>query len=137
MSVQQTRAHFLRKYGALVDRPEVGARAYTPCATASHVRPDFKSRVELGVLGNASSHHNLVQQLIKQLTMLETVADGLLSLLGQVGRDLAEVYWRPGNTEPFLGLVERLTGAPLSADAWVAQLQRPLEQRYAGPAHPA
>ncbi|KAK9843964.1 hypothetical protein WJX81_000584 [Elliptochloris bilobata] len=68
MSVQQTRAHFLRKYGALVDRPEVG-------------------------------------------------------------RDLAEVYWRPGNTEPFLGLVEKLTGTPLSADAWVAQLQRPLEER--------
>ena len=50
-----------------------------------------------------------------------------------MGRDLAEVYWRPGNTEPFLGLVQRLTGAPLSADAWVAQLQRPLEERCAPP----
>lgn len=54
-----------------------------------------------------------------------------------MGRDLAEVYWRPGNTEPFLGLVERLTGAPLSADAWVAQLQQPLEERCAKPANPA
>lgn len=72
MSVQQTRAHFLRKYGSLVDRPEIG-------------------------------------------------------------RDLTEVYWRPGNTEPFLELVERLTGSALSADAWVAHLQRPVDERRVHP----
>ena len=53
MSVQQTRAHFLRKYGALVDRPEVGARAYAPCAGATHVLHKLKLRVDLGVMGNA------------------------------------------------------------------------------------
>ena len=62
------------------------------------------------------------------MTMLSGVAEQS-DQLEQVGRDLTEVYWRPGNTEPFLGLVQRLTGAPLSADAWVAQLQRPLEER--------
>lgn len=49
----------------------------------------------------------------------------------EVGRDLAEGYWRPGNTEPFLGLVARLTGAPLAADAWVAHLQHDLDARCA------
>jgi hypothetical protein len=49
----------------------------------------------------------------------------------EVGRDLAEGYWRPGNTEPFLGLVARLTGAPLAADAWVAHLCRDLDARCA------
>lgn len=45
----------------------------------------------------------------------------------RVGADLAEKYWLPGNGEPFLGLVQRLTGAPLSADAWVAELEAGLE----------
>lgn len=49
----------------------------------------------------------------------------------QVGRALAEAYWRPGNGAPFLGLVEALTGAPLSADAWTARLETPLEDLLA------
>ena len=44
----------------------------------------------------------------------------------QVGKDLEEVYWRPGNGAAFLDLVQQLTGHPLSADAWVAQLQEPV-----------
>lgn len=42
----------------------------------------------------------------------------------QVGKDLTDVYWRPGNGAMFLDLVEQLTGKPLAADAWVARLQR-------------
>ena len=37
----------------------------------------------------------------------------------------------PGNSEPFLGLVEALTGAPLTGDAWVEALRTPLEQLLA------
>ncbi len=64
--MHQTRDHFLRKYGTIVDNPRVGA-------------------------------------------------------------DLAAVYWAPGNSEAFRDLVERLTGRPLSADAWVADLQSDLD----------
>ncbi len=63
----QTRAHFLRAYGCIVDEPRVGA-------------------------------------------------------------DLADKYWRCGNGEMFLDLVHGLTGAPLTADAWVAHLQQPLDK---------
>jgi hypothetical protein len=45
-----------------------------------------------------------------------------------VGRDLAEVYWKPGNRSQFLSLVEELTGAPLSASAWVQRLNTPTEE---------
>lgn len=48
------------------------------------------------------------------------------SVAVQVGKDLEEVYWRPGNGAAFLDLVQQLTGQPLSADAWVAQLQEPI-----------
>ena len=42
----------------------------------------------------------------------------------QVGKDLEEAYWRPGNGAAFLDLVQGLTGQPLSADAWVSRLQQ-------------
>ena len=41
----------------------------------------------------------------------------------QVGKDLEEAYWRPGNGAAFLDLVQGLTGEPLSADGWVSKLQ--------------
>eukprot|EP01065_Artemidia_motanka_P006153 TRINITY_DN13013_c0_g1_i1.p1 TRINITY_DN13013_c0_g1~~TRINITY_DN13013_c0_g1_i1.p1 ORF type:complete len:663 (+),score=219.50 TRINITY_DN13013_c0_g1_i1:126-1991(+) len=71
MSVYQTRAHFLKKYGRIVDNENVG-------------------------------------------------------------KDLAEVYWRPGNSECFLDLVEKLTGRPLTADDWIEKLGVSVEERLAG-----
>jgi len=45
-----------------------------------------------------------------------------------VGPTLAEEYWRPGNGAVFLDLVQGLTGSPLSGEAWVRELSRPLEE---------
>ncbi|KAG1670769.1 hypothetical protein FOA52_013996 [Chlamydomonas sp. UWO 241] len=45
-----------------------------------------------------------------------------------IGKDLREQYWMPGNSEMFLDMVEKLTGRPLSADAWVTTLKEPVEQ---------
>ena len=70
MAVHQTRAHFLRKYGNIVDNPAVGP-------------------------------------------------------------DLTKTYWEPGNGEAFLDLVAELTGAPLSSDGWIAELEEDLEARVA------
>jgi len=42
----------------------------------------------------------------------------------QVGQQLAEKYWRPGNSKTFLQLVEDLTGKPFSAAATVAAVNR-------------
>jgi Zn-dependent oligopeptidase len=41
-----------------------------------------------------------------------------------VGRDLAEIYWRPGNSRSFLDLVRDMTGVPFSADALVEEVSR-------------
>jgi oligoendopeptidase F len=46
-----------------------------------------------------------------------------------VGKELTEVYWKPGNSEIFLHLVQKLTGKPLTGDAWIAKLQFDLEER--------
>eukprot|EP01027_Heterolobosea_sp_BB2_P015778 GEZU01022559.1.p1 GENE.GEZU01022559.1~~GEZU01022559.1.p1 ORF type:complete len:256 (-),score=101.75 GEZU01022559.1:98-865(-) len=45
-----------------------------------------------------------------------------------VGEDLCEVYWRPGNSESFLALVERMTGKPLQSADMVGYLCRDVEE---------
>ena len=45
----------------------------------------------------------------------------------EVGVALRDQYWRPGNSESFRDLVAKLTGAPLTGAAWVADLKKPLE----------
>lgn len=49
----------------------------------------------------------------------------------EVGAWLADGYFQWGNTRGFLPLVERLTGSPLSADAWVAELDTDVEEAVA------
>lgn len=49
----------------------------------------------------------------------------------EVGAWLTDGYFRAGNTRGFLPLVEELTGAPLSADAWVADLETDLDEAVA------
>mmetsp|Transcript_29894 Transcript_29894/g.62093 ORF Transcript_29894/g.62093 Transcript_29894/m.62093 type:complete len:689 (+) Transcript_29894:84-2150(+) len=44
-----------------------------------------------------------------------------------VGPTLTSAYWKPGNSEPFLSLVENLTGAPLTGDAWVNELKQSVD----------
>ncbi len=41
-----------------------------------------------------------------------------------VGRDLTAGYWEPGNGEMFLDLVQRVSGEPLTARAWVQDLRQ-------------
>ena len=48
-----------------------------------------------------------------------------------VGKELAEKYWEAGNSAAFLDLVENMTGKPLTGDAWVADLEEPLEAHLA------
>ena len=57
--------------------------------------------------------------------------DGCLVDNPNIGPTLADAFWKPGNSEAFLDLVERCTGAPLAGDAWVAALEEPLDAKLA------
>ena len=57
--------------------------------------------------------------------------DGYIVDNPTVGPTLRDAYWRPGNSEPFLGLVEALTGSALSGDAWVAALKQDVDSLLA------
>lgn len=48
-----------------------------------------------------------------------------------VGRDLAEQYWAPGNRESFRDYVAALTGTPFSADAYVEKVTRDTDEAVA------
>ena len=54
--------------------------------------------------------------------------DGYIVDNPAVGPTLTAAYWQPGNSEPFLGLVERLTGSPLTAGDWVGALEKGLDE---------
>lgn len=60
--------------------------------------------------------------------------DWVFVILCVVASDVCgqQTYWLPGNSEGFLDLVQKLTGKPLSADAWVNKLQRPLAEVVSG-----
>jgi hypothetical protein len=48
-----------------------------------------------------------------------------------VGRALTAVYWRPGNSESFLDLVNTLTSKPLTGAAWIDSLCEELPAKIA------
>ena len=54
---------------------------------------------------------------------------GTLTDNNNIGNDLANIYWKPGNSEQFLDLVKKMTGSPLTADAFVARYDVELETR--------
>merc|ERR1712194_286933 len=54
--------------------------------------------------------------------------DGYISDNPRVGPTLTEGYWKCGNSEQFLDLVERLTCKPMIGDAWVNDLKKSTEE---------
>jgi hypothetical protein len=66
----------------------------------------------------------LAEMAVHQTREFFHARDGYIVDNPTVGPTLRESYWRPGNSEPFLGLVEKLTGKPLTGDAWVAMLKQ-------------
>ncbi|KAJ3111647.1 hypothetical protein HK100_002621 [Physocladia obscura] len=46
----------------------------------------------------------------------------------QIGADLKNIYWHPGNSRMFLDLVEQMTGKGLSGDAWIESLEEDVDE---------
>jgi nickel-dependent lactate racemase len=47
-----------------------------------------------------------------------------------VGRDLANGYWKPGNSKSFFQFIQDLTGKPFSAKATVDLVNQPLDKVF-------
>ncbi|KAI3435664.1 hypothetical protein D9Q98_001722 [Chlorella vulgaris] len=109
---------------ALADETEVkieGGLAGRPLMSVPHILSDESSAYYHSyVLAEMAVHQNRAAFMAKYGAVVDEP---------RVGRDMAEVYWAPGNGEAFLDLVQKLTGAPLSSAAWVKDLQTPLKQK--------
>jgi len=111
---------------ALADEVELqiqGGLAARPLLSVPHIISDEASCYYHGyVLAEMSVHHTRAYFLEGGKQIVDNP---------EVGKQLTEVYWRPGNSEMFLDLVEKLTGKPLTGDAWVDVLNEPLESLIA------
>ena len=108
----------------LADRIETeiqGGLSPRPLLSVPHILADESSCYYHGyVLAEMSVHHTRAYFKAKYVQIVDNKA---------VGSDLAQSYWKPGNSEMFLDVVEKLTGKPLSADAWVAELNQPVSDK--------
>jgi Zn-dependent oligopeptidase len=84
--------------------------------------------------GEASAYYHgytLAQMAVYQTRAFFLKRDGRLMDNPAIGRDLAEHYWRPGNSRTFLQMIEDLTGEPFSARATVALVNKPMSEAFA------
>jgi hypothetical protein len=83
------------------------------------------------ISGDSSAYYHgyvLAEMAVQQTRAFFTKRDGYLLDNPHIGRDLAEHYWKPGNSRTFLSLVESLTGTPFSAKSLVEQSNRDVRQ---------
>ncbi|MCC7535915.1 MAG: peptidase M3 [Deltaproteobacteria bacterium] len=84
--------------------------------------------------GEASAYYHgyvLALMAVEQTRAFFLARDGYLTDNPRVGPDVAEHYWKPGNSVPFDEVLRSLTGNPLSADALVAACNRTTDDAVA------
>lgn len=112
---------------ALADRVEhdiQGGLAARPLLSVPHIISDESSCYYHGYVLAEMSVHQTRRHFLKTLNV--PIVDN-----PTVGKILTESYWKPGNSTPFLELVEGLTGSPLSGAPWLEDLARDLEEAVA------
>lgn len=97
-----------------------GERAARPLMSVPHILSDESAAYYHGyVLAEMSVHQTRRHFMDKY---------GFIVDNPNVGHDLMESYWRPGNSAQFLDLVQGLTGKPLTSAAWVDVLREGVEE---------
>eukprot|EP01060_Flectonema_neradi_P012246 TRINITY_DN1912_c0_g1_i1.p1 TRINITY_DN1912_c0_g1~~TRINITY_DN1912_c0_g1_i1.p1 ORF type:complete len:649 (+),score=138.63 TRINITY_DN1912_c0_g1_i1:68-1948(+) len=104
-----------------MDNRILGGPSSRPVLAVPHILADESSCYYQGyILAEMAVHQNRSHFLKKY---------GFLTDNEHIGPDLREAYWKAGSSEPFLNLVEKFTGTPLSADAMVEAISKPLNDR--------
>jgi Zn-dependent oligopeptidase len=84
--------------------------------------------------GESSAYYHgyvLAEMAVHQTRRFFMQRDGALVDNPNVGRDLAEHYWKPGNARTFLDMIQGLTGVPFGAEATVEMVNKPLQEALA------
>ncbi|KAJ3271678.1 hypothetical protein HDV01_006457 [Terramyces sp. JEL0728] len=96
-----------------------GGLSPRPLLSVPHILSDESSAYYHGYVLAEMSVHQTRDHFLK--TYGEIVDNA------KVGKDLMEYYWKSGNSENFLDLVQGLTKKPLSGDAWIEALNEDVE----------
>lgn len=111
------------KISALANEVEMeiqGGLSARPLLSVPHLLSDEASCYYHGYV--------LAEMAVHQTRAFFIGRDGFMVNNPSVGPTLTEVMWNPGNSRPFLELVEELTGQPLSCDAWVKSLEQDVDE---------
>ena len=120
MPEEELSAESIKALADKVERDIQGGLSARPLLSVPHLLSDEASCYYHGyVLAEMAVHQNR-DFVIKR--------DGYIVDNPAIGPLLTEAYWKPGNSEPFLSLVEKCTGAPLTGDAWIAELNQDLDE---------
>eukprot|EP01060_Flectonema_neradi_P029595 TRINITY_DN4126_c1_g2_i2.p1 TRINITY_DN4126_c1_g2~~TRINITY_DN4126_c1_g2_i2.p1 ORF type:complete len:373 (+),score=77.55 TRINITY_DN4126_c1_g2_i2:907-2025(+) len=104
-----------------IDKKILGGPSARPVLSVPHILADESSCYCQGYILADMAVHQTRSHFLKKY--------GFITDNKHIGPELAESYWKAGNSEPFLDLVEKLTGAPLTADAWVATVNEDQNDR--------
>lgn len=109
----------------LADHTEIevqGGLAARPLLSVPHIISDEASCYYHGYVLAEMSVHQTREFFLKSGPIVDNPV---------VGRTLTTSYWAPGNSEMFLDLVAKLTGKPLTGDAWIESLQENIDTKVA------
>eukprot|EP01064_Diplonema_japonicum_P015122 TRINITY_DN22889_c0_g1_i1.p1 TRINITY_DN22889_c0_g1~~TRINITY_DN22889_c0_g1_i1.p1 ORF type:complete len:625 (+),score=186.29 TRINITY_DN22889_c0_g1_i1:50-1924(+) len=113
----------LQKIADEIDMKLFGGMTARPCLSVPHILADESSCYYQGYI--------LAEMAVFQTRNHFLNKYGCITDNDQIGKDLAETYWKPGNSEGFLDLVQKMTGKPLLAEDMVNDLKQDLQENLA------
>ncbi|KAL7540935.1 hypothetical protein ACHAWF_006820 [Thalassiosira exigua] len=119
MAEEDVTAESIKTLADKVEKDIQGGLSPRPLLSVPHILSDEASCYYHGYVLAEMGVHQTREFFIKR--------DGFISDNPKVGPSMTQGYWRAGNSEPFLSLVENLTGAPLTGKSWVNELKQSVE----------
>lgn len=119
MAEEDVTAESIKALADKVEKDIQGGLSPRPLLSVPHILSDEASCYYHGYVLAEMGVHQTREFFMKK--------DGYISDNPKVGPTITEAYWKPGNSEPFLGLVENLTGSPLTGKAWINELKQSVD----------
>lgn len=123
MSDNEITGESIKELADKVERDIQGGLSPRPLLSVPHLLSDEASCYYHGYV--------LAEMGVHQTREFFMERDGYIVDNPQVGPTLTEQFWKPGNSEPFLSLVENCTGKPLTGDAWISELKQDIDSLLA------
>eukprot|EP01060_Flectonema_neradi_P011312 TRINITY_DN183_c3_g1_i1.p1 TRINITY_DN183_c3_g1~~TRINITY_DN183_c3_g1_i1.p1 ORF type:complete len:629 (+),score=148.35 TRINITY_DN183_c3_g1_i1:42-1928(+) len=118
---EEVTAENIQRISDEIDMKMMGVEVSRPVLCVPHILADESSCYYQGYI--------LAEMALTQTRCHFLKKYGSLTDNDKIGNDLKEGFWTAGNSVPFLDLVERMTGAPLTADALVGSIGEDVNDR--------